>query len=473
MFSLVQGSYKVSSGGGGSATTTFTPDTSSRFVNPETGPYGWAYTGSSNGGVGGTWIQNFTSSNLSGMRTASFPRTLVMGFIDLTSNRSSNLTTTQLNQVSAGLAAARGQGLSVIIRGAYNYDGNGAEASLAQMQTHMSQLAPIWAANEDVCTAFQLGWAGAYAEYHDGSQGIDQTFSGRIALMNTLMANTPTGCQIQARYPADIMTWFPTVLTESQYLAGLTSPTNQTRLGFFNDGYLAGSNDSGTFANRSVGDTTSFSQTQMQNYTAAMTAFTLAGGEVTTYAGTPFRTAYSDATGDGSKYHFGFLNFEYNSGPQFFDAWASNGADQQISKYYGYRLQLDSLTYPVSTIPKGSSAAFTAGMRNNGYARVPRARYLTYLLRHTSTGEIYSATGDDLRKLPANASSSTSFSSNVTIPSGATSGVYQVLLSAPSRFASLASDVRYASRFANANNGSQQWDATNGRFNTGVTVTVA
>ncbi len=463
---LVQG-YYFGGGGGGPVTTAtalFTPDTTSRFVNPECGPYGWVYND------GGSWIQQFTSSNLSGLRSASFPRTLVMGFLDLRSYVSSSLPGSYMTDLNTRLGYVRSAGLKVIIRPCYNYSDGGTDATLSRIQSHMASLAATWEANKDVIFCFQMGWLGAWGEFHDGSTGGDENAATKLAVMQSFMANTPAEIPIQARYPADIMTWFPTVITQSQFNAGLSTPTNQTRLGLFNDGYLAGSTDSGTYGSRPGAN--SFTASAMRAYAAAQTGFTPSVGEVTTYANTPWRTSMSDATGDGSTYHMGSLNFESSSGPAFFTQWAADGTDVVIARNYGYRIQLDSVTYPTSATARGSAAAISVDLRDNGYSRVHRQRPLVVSLRHTSTGEIYSASADDLRKLAPNAASSTTFSANVSIPPGATTGNYAVLLSAPDTHASLATDARYALRFANANAGSQSWDGTNARWNTGATIPV-
>lgn len=464
---LAQGHYWGPSGGGGGPVTTataiFAADTTSRLVNPECGPYGWSGSNS--------YLQNFTLSDLNTLRTKTFPRTLVLGILNLSGYLTSNIDSTFLSNVSTRLGYVRSAGLKVIVLPVYNFSSSGTDTTLSWIQAHMASLAPIWEANKDIIFAFKMGWLGAWGEFHSSSTGGSDNAATKLAVMQSFMANTPTEIPIAARYPADIMTWFPTVITQSQFNAGLTSPTNQSRLGMFNDGYLAGSTDSGTYGSRPGAN--SFTASAMRAYAATQTGFTVSFGEVTTYANTPWRTGQSDATGDGSTYHMDSLNFETSSGPEFFSQWASDGTDAIVARNYGYRIQLDSVTYPTSTTARGSAAAISVDLRDNGYSRVHRQRPLIVSLRHTSTGEIYSASSDDLRKLAPNAASSTTFSASVSIPPGATTGDYAVLLSAPDSHASLASDTRYALRFANANAGSQSWDGTNARWNTGATIPVA
>jgi hypothetical protein len=113
-------------------------------------------------------------------------------------------------------------------------------------------------------------------------------------------------------------------------------------------------------------------------------------------------------------------------------------------------------------------------LRNVGWARFFTARKLVVTLRHRSTGATISAAAGDLRTLLPQANGSTRISVALPVPASADKGDYDVLLSVPDVFASLASNPRFAVRFANADNAGlgQTWDAAAARFKAGTTLRV-
>jgi hypothetical protein len=77
-----------------------------------------------------------------------------------------------------------------------------------------------------------------------------------------------------------------------------------------------------------------------------------------------------------------------------------------------------------------------------------------------------------LNTLGAQATSSSTIAIDLAIPANATPGTYSVSLSAPDTFTTTATDARFSIRFANADSGAQQWNATAARFATGTSVIV-
>jgi hypothetical protein len=102
------------------------------------------------------------------------------------------------------------------------------------------------------------------------------------------------------------------------------------------------------------------------------------------------------------------------------------------------------------------------------------ARRLKVTLRHRTTGETVSAQGGDLSTLPSQGTGSTRISVAVALPSTATTGDWDVLLSAPDIFPATAGNPRFAVRFANADNSTraQAWDGTAATFRAGTTLRV-
>jgi hypothetical protein len=98
---------------------------------------------------------------------------------------------------------------------------------------------------------------------------------------------------------------------------------------------------------------------------------------------------------------------------------------------------------------------------------------LIVTLRNRSTGEEISGTAGDARQLPSQSTQSSTVNVNVNIPTGATAGTYDVYLSMPDIYSTTKDNPDYAVRFANADTGSQSWDAATARFKTGTSVTVS
>jgi len=112
----------------------------------------------------------------------------------------------------------------------------------------------------------------------------------------------------------------------------------------------------------------------------------------------------------------------------------------------------------------------TVNLRNVGWARMFSKRPLVVTLRNKSTGATITGSAGDLSTVAAGASGQ--FAVNVSIPSGAATGTYDVQISAPDIWSTTAADGRYAVRFANADSGAAVWDATNARFTAGTTLSI-
>ena len=126
----------------------------------------------------------------------------------------------------------------------------------------------------------------------------------------------------------------------------------------------------------------------------------------------------------------------------------------EISRLMGYRLQLDSVTHS-SVANKGSTATVTVSLRNVGWARMFSKRPLVVTLRHKTSGATIAGSGGNLSTVAAG--SSAQIAVNVSIPSGAAAGDYEVQISAPDIWSTTARDARFAVRFANADTGAQVW----------------
>jgi hypothetical protein len=139
----------------------------------------------------------------------------------------------------------------------------------------------------------------------------------------------------------------------------------------------------------------------------------------------------------------------------------------------GYRFELMTLRHS-SAVVAGKSGELTLTVRNSGWARAFNPRGVQILLKHRSTGAVVRmavASIDPRAWLPGSISRVTA---RFAVPSGTPAGAYDVLLALPDGAASLAGDVRYSVRPANAEDAtkSQVWDKQLGAFRAGTTLSI-
>ena len=135
--------------------------------------------------------------------------------------------------------------------------------------------------------------------------------------------------------------------------------------------------------------------------------------------------------------------------------WRSNGAYDSLRVHLGYRFQLLTGTYTSQAAPGGAMSVYMQ-IRNVGFAPLynPRPAYIVLKnSAHTYTLPLQT----DPRTWRPNGVIST-VSEEVAIPSDMATGTYNLYLYLPDAYSSIASDSRYAVRFANSN----VWNSSTG-----------
>lgn len=425
-------------------TATFS-GTSDTLPNPERGFYcfGESLDGATNNGLRSCYDRGYR---------------LVFAPTRLDAFRNSDISQAYLDKLTAGFAKYRAEGVKAVLRFAYNYDSSGSDANLAQVQRHLSQLAPVLAANADVIGYVQAGFIGAWAEWHDSASGLTST-SNKDAIRNALMSAVPTAHTVSFRYPTDIMRWSASAVTDANAFNG--SPVSRT--GFHNDCFLSSSNDVGTYS-----DNTSTRDNQ-RNTMAAQTAFAPFGGETCGGFG-PNRSTCADIQREGQQFHMTYLNADYYA--PFRQQWKNEGCDNVVERTMGYRFELARVAHP-STVGAGGTLQVDVDVKNVGWSRIFSPRPLKVVLVSGGT-TIVGESSVDLRMLAPTAQAASRISVLVNVPAGATRGSYAVYLAAPDIYDRNASDARFAVRFANADDSGKgiAWSTSTGRLSTGTSVTV-
>ena len=427
-------------------TVLFAP-TDAEVVNPERGF--WSFAAED--------FSTATREDMDSIRAAGM--TLAYGVVRLDGYRAGPLPASLLDRLRGAFAASRAAGVKVILRFAYNYpessqDYERAEdAPLAVVLGHIAQLRRTVAENADVIAVWQAGFIGAWGEGHTSSNGLDQPARKRV-IRDTLLAALPPGRTLQWRYPADLIRWYPDPRDAAR-----------ARIGVHNDCFLSSPTDSGTY------DEQPALRGRQRAYVASLSSLTPFGGETCDAEPDAVRTGCDAILTEGRRFHLTTLGRDYYRA--FHDRWAKDGCYSTIERTMGYRVSLVSAGAP-DRVARGETAVATVRLRNIGWARPINPRQLVLRLVHLRTGRTYTISGGGIENLDPGAGRAATFRFPWRVAASAPSGAYALALAAPDASPSLATDPRYALRFANAHQPSagQVWNAKSGSFRLGLTIAV-
>jgi hypothetical protein len=206
--------------------------TDETFLNPERGLY----------------------AHTSLVRRTSFARlrdsgvSLVYAQLYLAEFRDRPISDERLAEISDAFDRIREAGLKGIVRISYSNRIGRPDASLAQVEEHLKQLAPVFRQHNDVIAFFQAGIIGAWGEWHASTNNLD-TPEGRRSVVDLLLEYVPEDRFIQVRTPMFKWELFDdkTVTEENAFTS-----TPVARIGHHNDCFLATATDMGTYPPREV-----------------------------------------------------------------------------------------------------------------------------------------------------------------------------------------------------------------------------
>ena len=399
------------------------------FPNPERG---W-YTGGNPAGYASAAANGYT---------------MVMRYVRLDDYRNAALPASFLDQLNADLAGARQHGLKIVLRFTYNF-GFTADASRDRVLQHIGQLAPVLQENADVIAVLQAGFIGAWGEWHSSTNGL-LTFENRSAIANALLGALPSSRMIQIRTPYHARDLFALPTATTAFGASASA-----RVGQVNDCFLTNGSDAGTF--QSDAD---------RSYAAAVSAYTVQGGETCDVGGLNAENDAGNALAAMERYHYDYLNHDFWR--PVVDKWRSQGAYDEITRRLGYRFVLQETTAQ-STAAAGGTYSLNVRIANEGFGKLYNPRPLNVVLRPEGGGAATTiqAVADARRVLPLGGATTT-VPLAVRLPAGLPSGTYEVFLALPDAASTLAGDPRYAVRFANEGT----WNSSTGLNALGVQVDV-
>ncbi len=369
-----------------------------------------------------------------------------------------------LNAFDEDMQVLRARGMKAIIRFSYangTYEKNGVEsakdATLAIAKKHIEQYKSHWQANADVIFCFQAGFIGAWGEwyYTDNYGNQSGTINAnRRALIDALLDAVPADRTIQLRTP----------LFKTGYV-GSTSPLTATegfsgsakaRLGHHNDAFLENNGDMGTYTDTA----------KQKPYIAQETLYVPIGGEscILDASVAAANASYAKTTAEMSRLHWTFIQSGYST--VVTNRWRSDGTFDELNRKMGYRFQLVSGTYG-DQAAAGGKLPVKMQIKNVGYAPLYNERTAYIVLQSGSKTYALPLQSDPRRWLPNGVV--TTIDEQLTLPSNIPAGTYQLYLYLPDKYASIASNAKYAVRFANTG----VWESGTGMNKLNASVTVS
>lgn len=367
------------------------------------------------------------------------------------------LPSTVLNAFDEDMAVLRSKGMKAIIRFSYTNSSDGNDAAWNIAKQHISQYKSHWQANADVIFCFQAGIVGAWGEWyytqHYGNQSSTMNSSRRI-VVDSLLAAVPADRCIQLRTPKFKTGYVGNTqpLTAEEAYSG----TAKARLGHHNDAFLYDYDNMGTYADTAT----------EKPYLAQETLYVPLGGEtdITDLNLTKQWATYEKTTAEMSRLHWTFIQSGYAETTTNY--WRNNGTFDELNRKMGYRYQLVKGTYS-DQVAAGAKLSVNLQIKNVGYAPLYNERHAYIVLKNGNKTFPIRLASDPRTWLPNGVV--TTINEQLTVPTNVPDGTYQLYLYLPDAYASIASDPRYAVRFANTN----VWEAATGmnKLNASVTVT--
>jgi hypothetical protein len=364
--------------------------------------------------------------------------TIVRAVFRLDAHRSSDtLPRAYLRRVSRTFADARAQGVKLAVRFAYNHSPAGADAPLPRVLGHIAQLGPVLRANADTIQVIEAGFVGSWGEWHSSANGLEAEVAKR-AIVEAELAHFPASVKLALRFPRDKRALFGTTPVGPDEAHG---PSGRARVGYSNDCFLSGHNDSGTWTTWVRGE----AEAEL-DFVARETDFVPMGGETCGLGGVRASVAGCDVARPRLAANgWTMLNAGYHR--NVLALWRAGGCMREISRRLGYRLTLVDADVP-GRLVRGAPLGLRVRVHNEGYAAPYNLRPVDVVLRHRSTGAraVLPADADPRFWLPGGTHA---VAVDAQVPRDLAPGTYDLLLHLPDPSPRLRGRPEYAIRLAN------------------------
>jgi len=395
---------------------------------------------------------------------------LVRAYYVLDEFREAPISREALRAIDADMAAVRFAGLKIILRFAYNFPAGGAGAvtdvPVARALEHIDQLAPGLRANGDVLAFMEMGFVGAFGEWHSSTNVLvnhDRTLNtSSSAIVDRVLFALPEDRMAALRYPF-----------HKQQLFGLDplgagqafQPSAQARIGAHNDCFASDADNGGTYSPTAA---SSPKMASLKKYLSVDNQYLPQGGETcgTDVGPDVLSLPYSHcpaAVQELRLLRWSTINIEYK--PEVLHLWTQEGCLDEIKIRLGYRLQLVEAEVP-EVVSAGAPGTVRLRLANIGWATPYNPRLVELVLRGVGSGQVSRIpVAVDPRFWAPGATHS------LVIPLPATGlppGLHDVLLHLPDPAPTLYGRPEYSIRLANPG----VWEPATGFNDLGATVTV-
>jgi len=372
--------------------------------------------------------------------------------------RESQLDDEALAYIQTQFDIVREAGFKMIPRFAYNFPQGGEypyqdpDAPLELVLEHINQLTPILRHNADVIAFMELGFVGAWGEWHSSTHLLVD--EGRInanseAIITALLEALPSERMVAMRYPPYKQSLYgETPLTPEQAFSG----TPQARMGAHNDCLLASNTDWGTYFEEE-----SVRQSQ-KDYLHVDNQYLPQGGETCNDGedAQPYIHC-ENALLELAYLRYSTLNRDYHEG--VLALWEEEGCYEEIAKRLGYRFTLIQAEIPTQATT-GETLTIHLTLKNEGFATPYNPRGFEVILRSLADDTLYrfaiENTHDPRRWLPD--LGDIQLPIMLEIAHDMPTGDYELLINLPDPAPSLYGNPDYSIRFANEG----VWEAETG-----------
>ena len=376
---------------------------------------------------------------------------------------SNHINTAGKNYIRDVLSYVREQGKKAIVRVSYNDKHPSPyhqEPTLKQIKNHISDLKQTFEDYEDIIYVVQAGFMGTYGEWYYTSNfgpaegGVDFTihsnntvtdYENRRAVLKAILDAVPASRQVDVRTPEYKQCFLnPNSVSSWSELSGFGRDT-VNRIGFYNDAFLYGGDDLGTF-DHSWG----------RNMWKQQGAFLINGGEAP-YSSTPIEQmdgySYNKVRAAIYDYHYSYLHHDSgyhtssSGGSTLMRHWHNQGWMPDIKKWLGYRLWMENLSITGTNFSSGSTVTVSMKIHNSGAAPVINERPMKLVLIHNGSPVLLKEDFGDIRSVASN--STETFTFDVTMPRTAVAGD-KLALWLPDQAEGLQNRSEYSIRLANS-----------------------
>ena len=276
-----------------------------------------------------------------------------------------------LNNIQKDMDALRSGGAKCVLRFCYKQsDSKSAkpwDATEQWVMRHIEQVQPILQKNEDVIMVFQAGYVGVWGEwYYTDNFGMDpktyEQYQPRRRVLEAMLAALPESRQVAVRTPDFKLGMYGISLKDTLTAKTGHDGSTLSRIGGFNDCFMASPDDYGTYAN-----------SNSRKFWASDTRYTFMGGE-TCIDEDEDGNVFCDCPASINNledYHWTYLNISYNT--KVLNRWKNGGCYDQIKKRLGYRIVLEKLLHTPEAVA-GEPYKVAMYLRNDGFSAFQNPR---------------------------------------------------------------------------------------------------